>query len=463
MRIRSGGKRGIQTIKAADTTSACIFDRLEWETEIKGDKPDLIAAARTPVGDVLHGSRTSKLLAPIFKTVVDRTTWNVKQGGSEIEVALDEGQVSARGSTRQIAELELELKRGSPTDLFALARSLDYVTDLEIGVLSKSERGYALLNGDEPRSFRAEPIALESNFTAAEAFQNIGRACIRHFRLNEPLLIARRSAEPLHQARVAIRRLRSALSLFEPVVMDQKYKRLKRRLRDVSHQFGEARNLDVYIAHTTVPGVDKDELPPFALKPAARAQAERERAYKRLINTLQSKRFRQFMQDLVAWIQAGTWRTSDEAESQTARDQNIEDFAACVLRRRRRKLKQHGRHLEQLSPGERHRTRIEAKKLRYASEFFSELFAGPKHRKRCQAFIAALGDLQARLGDLNDIQNEQEIAAELASHKATLASRSRVGHAAAAQLGDQNKRTAALLISACEAHRRFLDAKPFWK
>ncbi len=321
-----------------------------------------------------------------------------------------------------------------------------------------------LLNGDEPRSFKAEPIALEPNLTAAEAFQNIARACIRHFRLNEPLLIARRSAEPLHQARVAIRRLRSALSLFEPVVTDRKYKRLKRRLRDVSHQFGDARNMDVYIAHTTVPDADKGgQLPPFALKPAARAQAERERAYKRLINTLQSKRFRQFMQDLVAWIQAGLWLTSDEAESQIARDQNIEDFAACVLRRRRSKLKQHGRHLERLSPGERHRIRIEAKKLRYASEFFSELFAGRKHRKRYQDFIAALGDLQARLGDLNDIQNEQEIAAELASHKATLASRSRVGHAAVAQLGDQNKRTAALLISACEAHRRFLDAKPFWK
>ena len=463
LRIRSGGKRRVQTIKAVDTASACIFDRLEWETEIKGDKLDLIAAARTPVGDVLHRSRTSKLLAPIFKTVVDRTTWNVKQGGSEIQVALDEGRVSAHGSTRPIAELELELKRGSPTDLFALARSLDCVKDLEIGVLSKSERGYALVDGDEPRSFKAEPIALEPNLSAAEAFQNIARACIRHFRLNEPLLIARRSAEPLHQARVAIRRLRSALSLFEPVVTDPKYKRLRRRLRDVSHQFGEARNLDVYIAETTAPDVDKNgQLLPFAMKPVGLAQAERERAYERLINTLQSKHFRQFMQELVAWIQAGPWRTSDE-ESQTARDQNIENFAACVFKRRRRKLKQHGRHLERFSPEERHRIRIEAKKLRYASEFFSELFAGQKHRKRYRAFIAALGDLQARLGDLNDIQNEQNIAAELVSHNATSASRSRARHAAAGRLGDQNKRTAALLISACEAHQRFLDAKPFWR
>ena len=395
---------------------------------------------------------------------MDRTTWRVKQDGAEIEVALDEGRVSAHGSTQPIAELEFELKCGSPTELFALARSLDCVRDLQIGVLSKSERGYALADGDEPSSFKAEPIALKPNLSAAEAFQIIARACIRHFRLNEPLLIARRSADPLHQARVAIRRLRSALSLFEPMVTDQEYKRLKRRLRDVSHQFGEARNLDVYIAHTAVPGVDKaGQLPPFALKPVGQGQAERERAYERVINTLQSKRFRQFMQDLVAWIQAGPWRTSDEPESQTTRDQNIEDFAACVLKRRRRKLRRHGRHLERLSPEERHRIRIEAKKLRYASEFFLELFSGRKHRKRYQAFIAALGDLQARLGELNDIQNEQEIAAELASHKTTLVPRSRASHAAASHLGGQDKPTTALLISACQAHQRFLDAKPFWK
>jgi triphosphatase len=35
--MRSDGKRGVQTVKAADTTSAYIFDRLEWENKIEGD------------------------------------------------------------------------------------------------------------------------------------------------------------------------------------------------------------------------------------------------------------------------------------------------------------------------------------------------------------------------------------------------------------------------------------------
>jgi triphosphatase len=74
LRIRSDGKRRIQTVKADDETSASMFDRLEWETEIKGDGPDLKAAARTPVGDVLDGKRASKPLVPVFETVVDRTT-----------------------------------------------------------------------------------------------------------------------------------------------------------------------------------------------------------------------------------------------------------------------------------------------------------------------------------------------------------------------------------------------------
>ena len=146
-------------------------------------------------------------------------------------------------------------------------------------MLSKSERGFGLADGGEPNSFKAEPIALRPNLSVAQAFQIIARACVRHFRINEPLLIASRSAEPLHQARVAIRRLRSALSLFEPIVTDNINQRLKRSLRDVSHQFGEARNLDVYITQIKVRDADEGgQLPPFALNPVTQAQTERERA-----------------------------------------------------------------------------------------------------------------------------------------------------------------------------------------
>jgi triphosphatase len=335
---------------------------------------------------------------------------------------------------------------------------------LKTGVLTNSKRGYALANGEEPSSFTAVPIALRPDLPAFDAFRVIARACIRHFRLNVPLLIASRSAEPLHQARVAIRRLRSALSLFEPIVMDQEYKRLKRRLRDVSHQLGEARNLDVYIAQTTVPGGGEDGgLPPFALNSDGRIQIERNRAYERIISTLQSKRFRQLMQDLVTWIEVGPWCTWEELERQAARDQPIEVFAARVLERGRRKVKQGGRHLDRLSPNKRHRIRIEAKKLRYASEFFSGFLADRKRRKRYKATIAALEDLQACLGELNDIQAGREITAGLARREAALASGSYAVRATAGSLDEQDSRAATLRRSACKAYHRFSGIRPFWK
>ncbi len=321
-----------------------------------------------------------------------------------------------------------------------------------------------MTNGDERNSFKAAPIELKPDMSANEAFQAIARACIRHFRLNEPLLMASRSAAPLHQARVAIRRLRSALSLFKPIATDQKYERFKRGLRELSHKLGEARDLDIYIAHIAVVNAGENAgLPPFALDLGERVQAERGRAYQRVVSALKSKRFGQFMQNLVAWIEAGPWCTWSEPHRQAARDQTIEDFAVHVLDRRWRKLKRGGRHLDRLSPEDRHRIRIDAKKLRYASEFFSRLVTDRKSRKRLKAFIAALEFLQARLGDLNDIQTQYEIAAKLARPETAAARGSDAAGTAAGHRNEQNRRTAALLGSASKAHRQLLDAEPFWK
>lgn len=462
LRVRSDGERCIQTVKADNTPSAGIFERREWETEIEGDGPDLHAAAGTPVAQALKGKQALKLLTPVFETAVDRTTWRITAEGSEIEVAMDEGRVMAGRFESPIAEIELELKLGSPADLFALAQSLDCAKALKVCVRTKSERGYALAAGDEPNSFKAGPVPLTRGEPAAAAFRTIALACIRHFRLNEPLLIAGRLAEPLHQARVALRRLRSALSLFELVVTDKKYMRLKRRLRDVSRQLGEARNLDVYLANTTLANAGKNrELPSLKLNDA-RVRAERSLAYGRIIVTLESKSFRRLMQELVGWIEAGPWRTTEDPEKQAARSQMIEDFAAVVLQRRLHRLKRDGRHLERQSPKERHRIRIEAKKLRYACEFFSEILTDRKHRKRYKAFTDALKDLQICLGDLNDIQTGHKIAADLARSEGTPANRSVTVDPAAIHLDKDDKRIVKLLSSAAEARQRLLRAKPFW-
>jgi triphosphatase len=359
-------------------------------------------------------------------------------------------------------EVEVEMNRGSSANLLLPADGLDRV---EVrGAPTKSGRSDALVGGEEPSSFKAEQIELKPEMPAAEAFQTVARACIRQFRLNEPMLIARRSVEPLHQARVALRRLRSALSLFEPVVADQEYERFKRGLRDLSHKLGEARDLDVYIARSTVSNASENGgFPQLALERAERVQSERQRAYQRVIGVLQSKRFRLLMHNFGIWIEAGPWCTLDEPKSQAARDQTIFDFAAHVLELRWRKLIHRGRHLDRLSSEEHHRIRIDAKKMRYASEFLSSLMADPRHRRRHKMFIAALESLQTRLGDLNDVQTEHKVVARLARSGATAARRSDAVRVAEGHRGEQKRRMAVLLRLAFEAHRQLLNARPFWK
>ena len=196
---------------------------------------------------------------------------------------------------------------------------------------------------------------------------------------------------------------------------------------------------------------------------AVRVQAERDQTYRRVISALQSKRFRLLMQNFVIWIEAGPWCTWEEPKRQAARDQTILDFAAHVLDRRWRKLKHGGRHLDRLSSEERHRIRIDAKKLRYASEFLSSLMADQRHRKRHRVFIATLESLQTRLGDLNDVQTEREIAARLARPETPAARGSDAVRPAAGHLDEHKERMAALLGLAHKAHRQLLDARPFWQ
>jgi inorganic triphosphatase YgiF len=98
----------------------------------------------------------------------------------------------------------------SSSALFNLARKIRTVLPLQLGVQSKSERGYGLAQSPELRAVKAEPILLTTEMTSAKALQAIAHSCLRQFRLNEVVLTDRDDADALHQTRVALRRLRAA-------------------------------------------------------------------------------------------------------------------------------------------------------------------------------------------------------------------------------------------------------------
>ncbi|MGH1590125.1 CHAD domain-containing protein [Methylobacterium phyllosphaerae] len=456
LRVRRIGDRHVQTLKAEGDG---LFSRPEWEQEVGGPEPDLAALADTPLDEIL-GRKDE--LQPLFTTSVKRQTYLVEQGESRIEVALDSGRIEAPAvGDRVIAicEVELELKQGSAGDVFALSQVIAASAPLRLGVRSKAERGYSLASGKLDRVRKAEPVPLREDMSAAEAFQAVAHACLRHMRLNEDILLRGRNADALHQTRVAIRRLRSAFSLFGALVEDAQGARIRAELKRMTEPLGLARNLDVFLA-TTLPAERErhpDEVGLLNLE--TQLEDQRTKAYEAVQTLLQSAEWRGLVLDLVAWINAGPW-LRDEAEGRARlREGPARDFAARELDRRRRQVKRRGRHLDDLSPEDRHKLRIAAKKLRYGAEFFAGLYPDKKAAKRHATFVKALSELQDQLGALNDIATGHEVVQDISGEQTGASAAFAAGLTAA----DLEARTRKLLAAAADAHEDLVDAKRFWR
>ena len=427
LRIRQDGEGWIQTLKASD--GGGLFDRAEHEWPIEGEALDLKVLRHTPA------RRHLREIAPSVATSFERTSWTVERDGASIAVSLDEGEATADGRTAPIAEIELELTSGEPAALFGLARELAEAGRLALGILAKSERGFRLLEGDPSgEAAKAEPIVLEHGATAGEAFAAVARSCLRQFRLNEAG-IAARDPDRLHQARVAMRRLRSAFSVFGPVFGPHRPAAILDELRALSGLLGTGRNLDVYRNGRQ-----------GSAEWSAQIEAERTSAYDAIVARLQSGALRLTMVDLAAFLEVGPWR--DDPALASERDRPASRFAARLLRRRWRKLRERGLGLAEMTPDERHQVRISAKKLRYAAEFVRALVRGRKRRRRHARVVDRLSDLQGALGDLNDLATAQDITETLADG----------ADPARSDPPDE----ATLLRRADEAVRSIRRSKPFW-
>jgi len=433
LRIRRSGSKRLQTIKADGASAAGLFVRSEWERPVSNDTP--VLDDTTPIRAVLGDAADA--ITPVFEVRIERRTWIISEGGATIELVLDSGEVVAGERTSPICEIELELKQGDPGALFAFARRIDAVAPARLGVQSKAERGYRL-TGPAPTMVKAELVKLAAGMTAADAFRHIAQSCVRQFRLNEALLLAGRDAGALHQVRVALRRLRSAFSIFKPVIGGDAHTPLRDELRWLASELANARNLDVLLERAK-PGALRD-----------RIAASREAAYDAVGEVLASARVRALMLDLAEWAASGDWQGAPD--TMTAPDQPARDFAISALDRFRRKVKRDGRDLAHIEDEARHEVRKDAKKLRYASEFFTSLFDRKRERRRHKKFVAALEGVQDKLGALNDLATAPQLLEQLGLADDPDAARLLAG----------GKRKA-LLEAAAEAHEDLIDVKRFWR
>lgn len=391
LRVRRSGDRFVQTLKRG-TDAAGLFERSEWESPVAGLEPEQSALGATPLR---KKRKLAERLQPIASSVIERSTWLVERDHCRIEVALDEGFFKTGRRKAPVVELELELVRGEPGRLFELARNLGRMAPLRISALSKGERAFRLAAGECGKVRKAPKIRLEPDMKVAQAFSLIASSCFRHFRLNEALIVEHCDAAALHQARVSVRRLRAAMSLFGSTIRDSRFLELRKELRWFTSSLGDARDIDVFLKRY------EGELSRRDRKTLLDARKE---AYRTASAAIDSDRLRTLLLGLLEWSETGDWRKQRKANAK------VKPFAVRRLDRLWSKWSEGGAQLILLDEEQRHRFRIRVKKMRYAVEFLGSLFDERKVRQ----FTKALETMQESLGDLNDESTARRLAADLA-------------------------------------------------
>lgn len=402
LRVRRVGNRFVQTLKTGGSGPG-VQQRGEWEAPVASLEPEpeaiTDADARAVVGLLKPGE-----LRPLFATRIERETRLVDSGGVAdadrvVEVAFDEGVIAAADRELPVAEVELELLRGTPASLYRLALELHDTAPLRIAPHSKAARGYALALGQPPEVRRSKRIALDPDAPVDRAIGPVVRACLDHWTANQAAAADGRDTEGVHQLRVGLRRLRSAMSLWHGVVPEAQRQWIDAEADAVLAALGPARDLDVFLAEVAGPVAaarpQRDGL--AALIDAA--GAARARAYQGVAEALAAPRYTSFVLRLGLWLEERAWREGGTATEEVWLQRPLVALADAVLAGRHKTVLKRGRGFETLSAQGRHRLRIAVKKLRYATEFFAGLYRG-KRRKPYQRDLAAFQD---RLGRLNDI------------------------------------------------------------
>ncbi len=386
VRFRNKGWQWLLTVKSAEPASGGLALRSEWETPARPGQFDFSHVDNPELKAFLDNAVPQ--LEPIFTTDFRRTLWHVPFGESVIELGVDRGNVQSAGRKTPICEVELELISGSIADLFGLTRELQGTLDLRPAIASKAERGYALFADLPEKPFKAKAATLDATLTPVAAFRSIALGCLEHYQRNERGLITSKDPEYVHQARVALRRLRSALKLFAPVLPPDFVAAYGQTWQTLASGLGDTRNWDVFVTETLPPILET--FPHH--RDALRLQREGAR---------RARQARAALTHLVALPEYPRLIVEFTANIYALQDQlplDLETFARQRLKARAKQARRLAERHPELEPEERHRMRISFKKLRYAVEFFSPLLP----LGRLKAYLQALSRLQDELGLIND-------------------------------------------------------------
>ena len=447
LRLRREGDAWVQTFKTSSGPALALRSRGEWERPVPGPKLDWAALAATPLAELANFAELPERLRQSFGIDFERQSWALAfKDGTRAVASLDHGDIvcgaaedpstvageGAAWRTEPIAEFELELESGNPATVWKFAERLLVDLNLVPLAISKGERGSALASHAAAQPLKSRPPELTPTHDVHAALA---------LALGNPLAALQHNLRQLdfenpefvHQARVALRRMRSVLRAFDRLVVDKTLRRDIDRLRGPLKQFGRtlgaARDADVFVGETLGRMAEQWKSPPPGptgiaqqIDDVAAAAAERRRAAQAAVRawlaTPAHGRLLLAAERLVFDATQSPKREPERQEKRAKRAPPLADQLGPLLARQHEKVQHAAVALTRLGAPERHRLRIEVKRLRYLLDLAAPLW--PQDASR--AYRKTLAALQARLGALND---RSEAGRQLAAQRAAPVLRAR--------------------------------------
>jgi len=451
LRIRRRGRGGaILGVKAKRSTSEGPFSRTEIEVRSPSLRPDLMlfdADTAAELGRLVEG----RPLELQFETRIRRRTVLLKQGHSQVELACDDGRIVAGDQSAALAEVELELKSGEESDLYDLAMTLAGEFPLRLDFTSKAERGFCVSTGESAPIARATAIEYGDDATLDDAVVAVISNALAQFVGNWDALRTTDRASAVHQARVALRRLRAALKMFQRELSCPQFAALRTEARRIASAFGPTREYDAFLASATKGPLAHADRPTEFEALLAVVENRRAEAYRDVRALVDEAETTRFVLEVRNFLARRAWRNALTGPQLTLLAGPAETFASEALGRLHARVLKRGKNLAELSDEARHELRIALKNLRYSAEFFGSLF---DDRRRIKRYVATASALQGLLGAHNDVVSARRLLDDLPAEMERTSGFILGWYARQMSLSD------AELI---EAWKKFKKADAFWR
>ncbi len=348
-------------------------------------------------------------LRPVFTLEFERRTGRiVPAADSAIELRFDRGAIRADGRRERLCEIELEARHGPFWRLYEAALALEARAPLQVEARSRAARGYALARRLQPLPVKAGVAVVRDAMSVLEAFRAIGFVCLAHLNANRQGMLAAADPEFLHQMRVALRRLRSAFTVFARALPEAATAPALAEVRWLLGALGPARDWDVLSEGLLASLRAREPAHPGWVAIGRAVEARRAAAQRAARRAVGSRRYTRFVLGLGAWLSGEPWLALLPLEQARRLRRPVREYARQTLARRYRQVRKRGRGLTGLDAEALHRLRIAVKKLRYTAQFFAPLYSA----RRAAAMRRALEALQDALGAINDCATAARLVAE---------------------------------------------------